>query len=133
MEFNFEGRQIDQLCNITTARGHELAGILAGVAHYVTENHLEFSFTHEEGTPEAGEIGIHKGKILKCFFDAVPDPQERLFVVLLFETLVDVIADQVRKKCVMEAVKTGIKTFFEKMHGKEQPTKQEEPQPNTAQ
>lgn len=117
MEFNFEGTEIDTLCKITSKRGLEIAGILAGVAYEIENNHLEYSFVPEKA--DEGTIGMHKGKILKRFMESVTDPQEQIFVVMLFDMLTDAMASQVKKKRIMEAVNGGLKNFLDAITGKE--------------
>lgn len=118
MEFNFEATHIDTLCGITEKRGHELASILADVAFEIEQNFIEYSFTPHH---DPKGIGMHKGKVMKRFLQAVPDPKEQLFVVILFDTLTSVMAEQAKKRRIMEALSGGIKSFFEKLSGKEQP------------
>lgn len=120
MNFNFEGTRLDALCNISEKRSHELTIILADVASEITENHIQYSITD----PDGGH-SMHKGKILKRFFEAVSNEQEQIFVTLLFESLVEAMRHQVTKKRLMEAVKSGINIFLDKLHGKEQSVKNE--------
>lgn len=87
---NLAGKYTNEILGITDARTDEMLKTLAGTSKEILENHTLYSF---ESATRPGHDAMHKGKLLQRFLADFIDPQERGFVIAIFEKMLDTLEE----------------------------------------
>lgn len=87
---NFDGKYTNEILGITEARIDEILSTLAIASKEILEDHALYSF---EAETKPGHDAMHKGKLLQRFLVDFTDPQERGFVITIFEQMLNTLEE----------------------------------------
>lgn len=90
INLNLDGECTNEICGLTEARTDEILRILAMASKEILENHSTYSFEQEQ---HPGRAAMHKGKILQRYLADFTDLQECVFIVMIFEKLLDTLEE----------------------------------------
>jgi len=116
MEFNFEEKSFGKICNFTEEQISNLSHRMSNLGQDIETNIEPYLFN---GTDDEGRErqGVHRGKVLKFYFDAITDPQERAVVMFSFDHIISKLTRRIEHRQFGE----GLSGILAELFGKQKP------------
>lgn len=105
LDYNFECPTISGLHCISEVREKQIGRAISEACMEIMENNVSY----EVVTPD-GQRALHKGKVLQRLLQGAYNPQEHLFINVIFLSLMDKLCEQLSFKEAMDSIKEQIKT-----------------------
>jgi hypothetical protein len=115
MEFNFEGVNYYSLCGLTDEVGHDLAVRISIICEEI-DNNIDDYVYHGSGNDD-GKYGIHKGKVLKKFFEHFADEQEKVVLYFTFDHIMNKLVSVYKRKIFFDSLSQIIEAVEKEEQG----------------
>lgn len=81
--FDFDATTVGGLYGMTVESAKHSSEKMVSIVREIIENHNKYTF--EASDNGETQVGVHRGKVLKRFFESAVDDKERVFLVHAFE------------------------------------------------